>query len=335
MIRLASMGVRFALRSAWNAEATAEVVYQFDQSRVVIGRASTSDIWLPHAAVGRQHLTVQVKDVGYVVIDEGSTNGTFINGVRIPPQRPKRIKSGDIIEAGGFQIQVEVGVPTARSTSCIETGKLARNLYRALTTDSEPPAASLLAVQGPDEGHSWQLPPPPARVLMGRDPECDIRLGDDDTSRRHLELTCDFRGHHVRDLSSKNGVKVNGRTFEERWIEHGDEVSVGATTLQFSDPIGEAMHDVELGQDTVAQPPAELSATGEVGAHTPDEAHPDELTHTGMKPISHIPARASSNSPSRTRSGSSPVPTADAIIFVLAGFVLALSLVALLFLLKS
>lgn len=329
------MGVRFAVRSAWNVDATVEVEYQFDQSRVVIGRASTCDIWLPHAAVGRLHLTVQVKDVGYVVMDEGSTNGTFINGVRIPPKRPKRIKSGDVIEAGGFRLQVEVGVPTAQSTSCVETGELARNLYRALTTDSGIPAASFTVEEGPSEGHRWELPTPPSRLLIGRDEECELRLKDTDASRQHAELTCDFRGHHVRDMGSKNGLKVNGREMEERWLENGDLLQVGTTSLRFSDPIGEGMRDLEEADDTVATPPTELAATGNLGSPSEDENRESERTGPSMKAIAQISSRPASKPRSRGSSNSGPGPTADAIIFVLAGIVLAMSLVALLFLLKS
>ncbi|MEM1416418.1 MAG: FHA domain-containing protein, partial [Myxococcota bacterium] len=125
------MGVRLALRSSWTrADDDDPLVYEFDGPRVLIGRRADADVMLPHAAVSATHATLRVDGTGYVIVDEGSTNGTRVNGAALPPGRPKPLKSGDRIALGGYELRVALG-PTAVGTSAERTAAFARRLLRA------------------------------------------------------------------------------------------------------------------------------------------------------------------------------------------------------------
>jgi diguanylate cyclase (GGDEF)-like protein len=66
-----------------------------------LGRAAESSIPLNDITVSRRHALVTIDDDGSVAItDEGSANGTFINGAIIPPNRPMRLQDGDRIQLG-------------------------------------------------------------------------------------------------------------------------------------------------------------------------------------------------------------------------------------------
>ncbi len=71
--------------------------------------------------------------------------------------------------------------------------------------------------------------------LVGRDPDCLVRLDDDGlASRRHAEIVVDVDGVSVRDLGSRNGVFLRYRRLEpheEARLFHGDTCLVGATNL--------------------------------------------------------------------------------------------------------
>lgn len=66
------------------------------------------------------------------------------------------------------------------------------------------------------------------RVLIGRAPECQLRLDHPSVSRRHAELKQSGRHWELTDLDSKNGSFVNGRhvaTSEivgQGWLRFGD-----------------------------------------------------------------------------------------------------------------
>jgi pSer/pThr/pTyr-binding forkhead associated (FHA) protein len=66
-------------------------------------------------------------------------------------------------------------------------------------------------------------------IVIGRRPECDIRLEIPNVSGRHAELRL-HRGHwHVIDLGSANGTKVNGDKVKKKRLSPGDEVIFART----------------------------------------------------------------------------------------------------------
>ncbi len=68
------------------------------------------------------------------------------------------------------------------------------------------------------------------RMSIGRG-DCDVVItGDDALSKRHCELYEKEGNVYVRDLSSSNGTKVNGKKIEESILCDGDELTVGAHT---------------------------------------------------------------------------------------------------------
>ncbi len=63
--------------------------------------------------------------------------------------------------------------------------------------------------------------------LIGRHPECDVRIDLTKISRRHCCIALVYDRVVVRDLGSRNGVRVNGLLIEEANLRPGDEVAIG------------------------------------------------------------------------------------------------------------
>src|SRR5947209_5698926 len=64
-------------------------------------------------------------------------------------------------------------------------------------------------------------------VLVGRHPECDVRIDLPKVSRRHCCLALAYDRLVIRDLGSRNGLRVNGRVVDEARLQTGDEVAIG------------------------------------------------------------------------------------------------------------
>jgi pSer/pThr/pTyr-binding forkhead associated (FHA) protein len=64
-------------------------------------------------------------------------------------------------------------------------------------------------------------------LLIGRHPECDIRIDLSKISRRHCCVALAYDRVVIRDLGSHNGMRVNGRQVEEARLHAGDEVAIG------------------------------------------------------------------------------------------------------------
>jgi predicted component of type VI protein secretion system len=72
-------------------------------------------------------------------------------------------------------------------------------------------------------------------LLVGRHPECDIRLDLPAISRRHCCLAMADDRIVIRDLGSRHGVMLNGRPVDEARLRPGDEVAIGPLLYRFED----------------------------------------------------------------------------------------------------
>ncbi|NLB94917.1 MAG: FHA domain-containing protein [Armatimonadetes bacterium] len=71
----------------------------------VIGRSAESDLPLVQdSTVSRRHASVIRQEGGYLIRDEGSSNGTFVNGQRVTEQL---LRPGDEIQVGSTRIRFE------------------------------------------------------------------------------------------------------------------------------------------------------------------------------------------------------------------------------------
>ena len=73
-----------------------------------IGRDTANPIALPDDTnASRRHATLQVAGGQAIVTDNGSSNGTFVNGVRIPAQTPHPLQGGDEVQIGMTRFRFE------------------------------------------------------------------------------------------------------------------------------------------------------------------------------------------------------------------------------------
>lgn len=64
------------------------------------------------------------------------------------------------------------------------------------------------------------------RLLVGRKGESDIQLKFNNVSSQHCRLTLEHGYWFVRDLNSRNGIKVNRKCVLRKRIDPGDELSI-------------------------------------------------------------------------------------------------------------
>ncbi|QDU90544.1 Transcriptional regulatory protein EmbR [Pirellulimonas nuda] len=64
------------------------------------------------------------------------------------------------------------------------------------------------------------------KLLIGRRESCDIVLRFANVSAHHCELSIDSGYWYIRDLQSRNGVKINDVRVQERRLDSGDSLSV-------------------------------------------------------------------------------------------------------------
>src|SRR5262245_59552933 len=79
------------------------------------GRLASLEIMLDDSSVSRRHAEVRFGDDGWFVRDLESTNGTYVNGVRLGPSE-QPLRSRDIVQFGKVAMVVELEEPPSAST---------------------------------------------------------------------------------------------------------------------------------------------------------------------------------------------------------------------------
>ncbi len=95
------------------------LAYSVSSHAMSIGRINGNDIVLPSNRVSKRHCVLVVDNTGVTVKDEGSSNGTFVNGVLA---KSKKLSPGDRISVGEYVLElskVEASTPVSKSISSI------------------------------------------------------------------------------------------------------------------------------------------------------------------------------------------------------------------------
>lgn len=75
-------------------------------AKITIGRESDNDVVVDNRLASRHHAVIQKIKDAYFIKDDNSTNGTFINGVRIPPDKYLKLNAGDKITIGNMSLVI-------------------------------------------------------------------------------------------------------------------------------------------------------------------------------------------------------------------------------------
>lgn len=89
------------------------------------------------------------------------------------------------------------------------------------------------------------------RLVVGRRSSCDIVLIFPNISSQHCEFELMNGYWQLRDLNSRNGIKVNGERVDSRFLHPGDIISIAKNSFEIQyEPQGEP--PVNLEEDPFA-----------------------------------------------------------------------------------
>jgi predicted component of type VI protein secretion system len=169
--------------------ATSVSMYKLGSKPVMLGRVGGKDtefldyIVVPSATVGRRHALIEFKDFGYWIMDQGSINGTFVNGR--PVSSEVRLKHGDRIRL--HKLEFEFVMPEVSESSVTV---LAHDAARAspaspaaaepeLVLEPEPDVAPAAAGGGVDDSRE-SIESEEETLLPGASPTPSPACGSDE-----------------------------------------------------------------------------------------------------------------------------------------------------------
>ncbi len=189
--------------------------------RMRLGRGSHVDIPLEDSTASREHAEIEVTADGVMLKDLGSSNGTFVNEVKLVG--PRLLHDGDAIRIGHSTLSFHR--PQAAQGATVEISAPAVEGATVMWETQEPLCLVRADGQRFAVTHSLRL---------GRDPGCDLVLDDPSASHQHARIDLVGGQASVIDLESSNGTWVNGQRISgPHPLKHGDHLQVGDTLFTF------------------------------------------------------------------------------------------------------
>ena len=199
-------------RRSPTTERLVEIPDDVDQIR--IGRRTDADLSLPFAALSGLHARLVRKRGGdgrgdtWLLEDLDSKNGTFVGGVRLKPGEQRLMLAGTEVELA--HVRLAFDGPSEPASDAEGTATIARRLVNDLSQGSpEANAPTLTVVSGTASAAALKLLERDRPYYVGRSRDCDLHIKADELSRQHASFTRSWDGVFVRDLNSKNGIRVN------------------------------------------------------------------------------------------------------------------------------
>jgi hypothetical protein len=140
-------GVEAALRDMHGI--TSESAHPLGDKPLMVGRAPGSDTeYLDYfvvnkPTVGRRHAIIKYKDQSFWVVDQGSVNGTYLNGERVLGER--ELKHGDRIKFHKFEFEFSCPALVGRGPAVAGAGAAEQTLVAGPEATLAAPAAALQA----------------------------------------------------------------------------------------------------------------------------------------------------------------------------------------------
>jgi predicted component of type VI protein secretion system len=294
----------------------------FDAPRIVVGRGAGCELQLPDPSISSRHASLRQRGSEYVVVDEGSENGTFVAATRLSRGAAHVVSNGDLLRFG--RIWVEVRLDTAAASETGASRELARQLVEhALEQEQQ---AWGMSVRVDAEQRTLALVRPRHGYLLGSHAAADLQLAEA-LPARCLELRRHGDQLWVTLLDAQTEARLDDRTLQadERSLwPKGARLELGELSLSYSDPTAQVLERLEreaterLPDDASVDPPLGKVAAARYTRPIPSEgeAKPE------AKPDATLAAVAEAKRAARQRSWNA----FDALVCVFALTLLGISL---------
>jgi pSer/pThr/pTyr-binding forkhead associated (FHA) protein len=69
-------------------------------------------------------------------------------------------------------------------------------------------------------------------IIIGREPSSDIQIDNIAISREHACIVKGPNDCFIEDMNSKNGIFINGKKINKKFLKTNDEITIGKYSLQ-------------------------------------------------------------------------------------------------------
>lgn len=95
--------------------------FEIDKDEITIGRVKSNDIHINNLAVSKRHARIIKNQGNYLIEDLKSTNGTYLNTVRIIS---RYLKDSDVINIGKYTLVVNIKTENGKNPTHSSKGHI-------------------------------------------------------------------------------------------------------------------------------------------------------------------------------------------------------------------
>ena len=219
------------------------------KAKLLVGRHRSCDIPLGFPTVSGRHCELELLDGYWFVRDLGSSNGTRVNGTLT---QANWLLPNDVLAVAMYRYTMVYTPPSGRPPPAAmgtPVGRKDRPAPEAGSTPAraEKPAAGPALNPAPRSsgsalgklvpcGGGQPIPLRTPRLLLGRHEDCDVVLRFVGVSGHHCLLEWTNGAWFVRDLDSRNGIRVDGVRCSTQRLSPGSVLWVGGLRYEIAYP---------------------------------------------------------------------------------------------------
>jgi ABC-type multidrug transport system ATPase subunit/pSer/pThr/pTyr-binding forkhead associated (FHA) protein len=208
-------------------------------SKLSLGRIGfRNDVELDDPCISRKHAEIELKELEVGIKDNGSLNGTFLNGKKLQPNKIYTLKVNDEITFGhNSRFSLQYSLESA-DLAPEKSEDLAKDLISYFKDKTE--------------------------IKIGRNPTADIFIDDLTVSRNHALLIKEGNEYYVKDCSSLNGTYINNRkVIGKAKFDENDTLYIGLNAFR----LNEQARDFSKEPAITALSVEKVYSNGYVGVH--------------------------------------------------------------------
>jgi ABC-type multidrug transport system ATPase subunit/pSer/pThr/pTyr-binding forkhead associated (FHA) protein len=218
------------------------------RGQVVVGRdAARASLVIAHGAVSGQHATVMLDRM--MVVDHGSTSGTWVGGRQVPANVPTPIDPNGVVAFGPVPVPVSLLGQIAQGGFAAAPGATPMHAPMGATSGlAAPPQAAPHAAPAPDAAGGAprkhrtvigelsldQLQSQNNIITIGRTPDNQIVVNHPQVSSKHAQIVKQGDQLFLEDRGSANGSFVRGQRIppgQKVPVANGEKVFIGPMPL--------------------------------------------------------------------------------------------------------
>lgn len=209
-----------------------EQEYDLGKASIQIGRGMFNDIVLDDTRISRSHARIECSSKGCKIVDQGSSNGTLLNGVRV---KQAFLQPGDILSLGSVALrfesqttETEPGMTVIDNLQDLEMTMQQTALPVSLNETGGP----RLVIYTPEK--TWEITLDEVDSLtIGRAAENDIVIDTPKASRSHARLTRLGDTFVIKDQNSTNGTWLGNQRISEHVLKDGQALGIGQAKIVY------------------------------------------------------------------------------------------------------